>query len=261
MHGGMLVALTRAVPPSIVECELTHLVRAPIDVAVARAQHDEYERTLGALGCRVERVTAAPDMPDSVFIEDTAVVFDEVAIITRPGAISRRAETTAVASALAPYRPLRHIEPPGTIDGGDVLVIDKRVFVGLSTRTNHAGLRQLRDAVSGFGYVVTGVPVDGCLHLKSAVTAVSDDVLILDSRSVDPRQFDGLLWIEPADEERHAANVLRIGATIVCPDRAPITRRRLEEAGLSVTTTTAAASELRKAEGGLTCCSLIFRVP
>jgi len=260
MHAGLLIALTRAVPPSIVDCELTHLARAPIDVAVARGQHDQYERTLRALGCRVERVPEAPDMPDSVFIEDTAVVFDEVAIITRPGAISRRRETTAVAAALSRYRPLRHIEPPGTIDGGDVLVVDRRVFVGLSTRTNHEGLRQFRDALTRFGYVVTGMPVDGCLHLKSAVTAVSDDVLILDSRSVDPRQFDGLLWVEPADEERHAANVLRIGATIVCPDDAPITRRRLEDAGLPVTTTTAPASELRKAEGGLTCCSLIFRV-
>src|SRR6476661_8556883 len=141
MHAGMLVALTRAVPPSIVECELTHLARAPIDVRIARAQHDQYEQTLRALGCRVERVAAAPEMPDSVFIEDTAVVFDEVAVITRPGAVSRRAEPQAVAAALSRYRPLRYVEPPATIDGGDVLVVGRRVFVGLSTRTNQEGLR------------------------------------------------------------------------------------------------------------------------
>jgi dimethylargininase len=259
MHAGTLVALTRAVPPSIVDCELTHRARTPIDVRIARAQHSQYEQTLRALGCRVEHVPAAPDLPDSVFIEDTAVVFDEVAVITRPGAISRRAEPQAVATALSRYRPLRRIRPPATIDGGDVLVIGRRVFIGLSTRTNEEGVRQFTDALARFGYDVTGLPVDGCLHLKSAVTAAADDLLILDPMSIDPRRFDGLRWIETPPDERHAANVLRIGGTVVCPEDAPVTRRRLEDAGLSVRTT--AASELAKAEGGLTCCSVIFRIP
>jgi len=259
MHAGMLVAVTRAVPPSIVDCELTHLARAPIDVRLARMQHDQYEQTLRALGCRIEPVAPAPEMPDSVFIEDTAVVFDEVAVIARPGAVSRRPEPQAVAEVLSRYRPLRPIEPPGTIDGGDVLVVGRRVFVGLSTRTNHEGLRQFTDAIARFGYDVTGLPVDGCLHLKSAVTTVADDLLILDPASIDPRSFGGFRWIETAPDERHAANVLRIGATVICPEDAPATRRRLEDAG--VTVRTVAATELGKAEGGLTCCSLIFRVP
>ena len=259
MHAGMLVALTRAVPSSIVDCELTHLARAPIDVRIAKVQHDQYEQTLRALGCRVERVKEAPDMPDSVFIEDTAVVFDEVAVIARPGAMSRRAEPEAVAAALSRYRPLRRIAPPATIDGGDVLVVGRRVFVGLSTRTNEEGLRQLADTLGPFGYRTAGITVDGCLHLKSAVTALGDDLLVVNPAWVDPDLLDNLRWIETHPQEPHAANVLRVGTTVICPEDAPRTRRRLEDAGVSVRTTP--NSELAKAEGGLTCCSLLCRIP
>ena len=127
----MRVALTRAVPPTITACELTHLDREPIDVGLAVAQHAEYEATLRDLGARVERVDAAPDWPDSVFIEDTAVVVDEIAVLTRPGAPSRRSEVSAVAMALAQYRPIQTIVAPGTMDGGDVLQVGRRVFVGV----------------------------------------------------------------------------------------------------------------------------------
>jgi dimethylargininase len=132
----MLIALTRAVAPSISRCELTHMARAPIDLARAARQHDDYERALGAAGCTVIRARPEPDLPDSVFIEDTAVVFDELAVIARPGAESRRAETASAADALGPYRRLAVIDPPGTLDGGDVLVAGVRVFVGVGGRTN-----------------------------------------------------------------------------------------------------------------------------
>src|SRR5207302_7645003 len=137
----------------------------------ARAQHAAYERALAAMGCTVERLEAGDAMPDSVFIEDTAIVFDELAIVTRPGAESRRGETEAVAQALQPRRPLIRIEPPATIDGGDVLVAGRAVFVGRTSRTNAAAVEQLRRALEPFGYAVSEVPVDGCLHLKSAATA------------------------------------------------------------------------------------------
>src|SRR5450759_3872284 len=130
------LALTRSVPASIGNCELTHLSREPIDYARAVAQHAQYEAALRRLGCRVQRLPDAPDLPDSVFVEDTAVVFDDMAVIARPGAASRRAEVEALIAALGPHRRLACIEAPGTLDGGDVLVTPDRVFVGMSGRTN-----------------------------------------------------------------------------------------------------------------------------
>ena len=136
------LALTRDVSSSIVRCELTHRSREPIDVRVARAQHEAYEETLASLGCDVRRVPASEKLPDSVFIDDMAVVLDEIAIVTRPGAATRRAETPAVAEVLAAHRPLAHIQFPATMDGGDVLVVGRSVFVGCSSRTNAAALEQ-----------------------------------------------------------------------------------------------------------------------
>ncbi|MHB8839708.1 MAG: arginine deiminase family protein, partial [Gemmatimonadaceae bacterium] len=160
--------------PTIASCELTHLERAPIRVDVARAQHRGYERLLESLGCALPRVGPSPTHPDAVFIEDTAVVFDEVAVIARPGAKSRRDEVTAVAAALAPLRTLVRLKAPATLDGGDVLVVGRSVFVGRSRRTNDDGISQLAAALAGYGYTVQGVSVAGCLHLKSAVTAMDD---------------------------------------------------------------------------------------
>src|SRR5436190_2572431 len=167
----MLLAITRAVPPSIQRCELTHLQREPIDYARAVAEHEEYEEALRSLGCRVERLPDAPERPDSVFVEDAAVVFDRIAVIARPGAASRRPEVDAVAAALAPHRPLAFIVAPGSLDGGDVLVTPGKVFVGISGRTNEDGVRQLAAILGPRGFEVVGVPVTGCLHLKSAATA------------------------------------------------------------------------------------------
>ena len=180
----MLVALTRPVPPSITECELTHLERAPIDWERARAQHTAYEEALKALGCRVERLAGQPAQPDSVFIEDTAVVVDEIAVIARPGAASRRGETPIVRDALRRYRRVAAVEAPGTLDGGDVLRVGRQVYVGLSSRTNAEGARQLAAALTPCGYSVETIVVKDCLHLKTAVSALGDDRVLLNADMV-----------------------------------------------------------------------------
>ncbi len=251
------MALTREISPALAACELTHLAREPIDVERARRQHEAYERALSAVGCAVQRLPAGADIPDSVFIEDAAVVLDEVAVITRPGAESRRAEIDAVADALAAHRPLVRIDGPGTVDGGDVLVADRTVFVGRSARTNEAGIQQLREALAPFGYEVRAVPVHGCLHLKTAVTQVSDGRLLVNRDWVPAAAFGGwdLIDVDPA--EPFAANGLRIGDAVIYPEAFPRTRGRLEAPGIRIVPVP--ADELAKAEGAVTCCSLVFR--
>ena len=252
-----MIAFTRPVPDSITECELTHLERQPIDVANARRQHAAYEQALRSLGCDVRQLPALGDHPDSVFIEDTAFVVDECAVVARPGAESRRGETPAVAEALRPLRRLYHIEGPGTLDGGDVLRVGKHVYVGASTRSNEDGSRQLADALSSHGYAVRRVPMRDCLHLKTAVSALPDDAVLLDGRCVDEASFDGARAHHIHPDEREGANVLVIGDVVIVPASAPRTRDSLDAAGYQ--TMTLDASELAKAEGGLTCCSLLLR--
>jgi dimethylargininase len=251
------LAITRAVPLSINRCELTHLDREPIDYARAVAQHAEYETALRDLGCRVERLPDAPDLPDSVFVEDAAVVLDDVAVMARPGAESRRPEVDAMAAALRPHRPLVFIEAPGTLDGGDVLVTARKVFVGISGRTNKDGVKQLAAALEPHGFEVISIPVSGCLHLKSAVTQAGEGILLVNPGWIETTHFAGFDLIEVDSDEPAAANVLRIGDAVICADEHPKTRRRLEERGL--VTHSVPAGELAKAEGGVTCCSVILR--
>jgi dimethylargininase len=251
------LALTREVSPRIVECELTHLARTPIDFERARAQHAAYERALEQLGCRVERVAAAPDHPDSVFIEDTAVVVDDVAVITHPGAESRRREVDAVERALERYRPVVRITAPGTLDGGDVVVAGRRVFVGLTSRTNADGVAQLRAALAPFGFRTDAVKVTGCLHLKTAATALDDDTILLNPQWVDPAVFEPLRTVRVDPAEPMAANVVRVGDALLYADSYPRTQALLGAAGFKPIVVD--ASELAKAEGAVTCCSLVLR--
>jgi len=254
----MLIAITREINPAIQHCELTHLPRVGIDLELARAQHQAYERCLVEAGCTVQRLESGPDLPDSVFVEDIAVVFDELAVIVRPGAESRRAETPALVEALGRYRPLRYIEPPATIDGGDVLAIGRQVFVGRSARTNADGVEQMRQLVGVCGYTVHGVPVQGCLHLKSAVTAVSDDTLLINREWVRAEAFSDFTLLDVHPAEPSGANALRIGHHVIYPAAFPKTREWLERRGFPVRTVD--VGELAKAEGGITCGSLIFTV-
>lgn len=249
------LALVRNVTDAITRCELTHLAREPIDLARARRQHAAYEALLETLGCVVEAIPAPEDQPDAVFIEDTALVFDELAVITRPGARSRRAEVEPVAQRLARERTLVRLEEPATLDGGDVVRTGKRVFVGETSRTSAAGIAALRAALAPHGYSVTGVPVTGCLHLKSAATEAAPGLILVNPAWVDPAAFTGLetLAVDPA--EPGAANVLRIGDALVQDAAYPHTRAALERRGLAVQPVD--LSELAKAEGAVTCCSLI----
>lgn len=255
----MPIALTRSVPPSIVNCELTHLKREPINVARAAEQHGLYEKGLIAVGCTIQRLPSLPDLPDSVFVEDTAVVLPELAIIARPGAASRRFEVTSVADALRPHLPLTFIEPPGTLDGGDVLPIGSTIYVGESTRTNAEGIRQLAELASAYGYVVRPVKLSGCLHLKSAVTRVAEHVILLNSAWVDSSSFRGLHQIEVHPGEPFAANALWIGETIIYSATYDETRQRLEQNGVNVHLVE--TDELQKAEGAVTCCSILIPTP
>jgi len=252
----MRIAITRQVSSSIADCLLTFQARDPIDVDLARKQHQQYEAALADLGCRVERLPPAPELPDSVFVEDAAVVLDEVAILMHPGAEARRPEVATVAEKLRDYRRLLQIEPPGTMDGGDVLRVGKTLFVGHSSRTNEAGIAHMRSLLQPFGYRVQAVDTTECLHLKSAAALVAQSTLLIDPKWIDPAVFDGLELIETDPDEHHAANALLIGETVVYPLAHARTRQRLEKAGITVRSVD--VSELAKAEGGVTCCSLIF---
>ena len=252
----MLIAVTRAVSPRLAECELTHLPRDPIDVARAIADHEQYEAALRSCGARVVRAPEEPTLPDAVFVEDAALVLDEVAIITRPGAPSRRPEIESMATVLSAYRSLQRIQPPGTLDGGDVLVVGRKIYVGRSSRTNHDGLTQLETLVSEWGYEVIPVPVNGCLHLKSAVTQVADNLLLINAGWVRPECFASIETMTVAPSEPAGANALRIGTSVIYPTHHPETAERLERAGVRVVPVH--CTELAKAEGGVTCCSVVF---
>jgi dimethylargininase len=254
----MVIALTRAVPPSIDRCELTHLERTPIDYTRAVEEHDCYEGALRALGCRVERLPDSPEMPDSVFVEDTAVVFDDLAVIARPGAVSRRGEVAATIASLGRYRRLEFIRSPGTLDGGDVLVTPRRVFVGDTPRTNLDGARQLAGFIAPLGFELVRVPVTKCLHLKSAVSSLPAGSLLINPDWVDASYFGALDLVDVDSREAGAANVLAVGDRVLCAAEFPRTRALLEARGFI--TASVPAGELAKAEGGITCGSLVFRM-
>lgn len=255
----MLTAITRAVSPGIVHCELTFLARQPIDLAKAEQQHRAYQDVLAKCGARVISLPAEPALPDSMFVEDPAIVFDELAIIFPLGTESRRPESASIAHALAEFRKLARVELPGQVEGGDLLRIGRKLFAGLSTRTNAEGIRQLAALLAPYNYEVLSVPVTGCLHLKSAVTYIGRNTLLANRAWFDPSPLAGFDWIGVAPDEPHAANALAIGDTVIFPASFPQTRARLEARGFPVTPLD--ISELQKAESGLTCSSLLFDAP
>jgi dimethylargininase len=252
----MLTAITRAVSSAIVNCELTFVKRQPIDLSKARDQHRAYEQLLEKLGARVHSLPAEPDLPDSMFVEDPAIVLDELAVILPLGTESRRPEAASLARALAPFRKLAYITAPGIIEGGDVLRIGRTLYVGLTKRTNPEGVRQLAAIVGAYNYKVIAVPVSGCLHLKSAVTYLGRNYLLANIAWFDSTLFDRYEWVDVAPEEPQAANALALGDTVIFPASFPQTRAQIEAAGFDVTALD--ISELQKAESGLTCSSLLF---
>jgi dimethylargininase len=253
-----MIAYTRNVPSAVVRCELTHLTRIAIDIETARHQHSLYEGALREAGVDVRRLPQRDDLPDSVFVEDTAVVLDEVAVITRPGACSRRDETETVRAALAEVREVVTIEEPATLDGGDVLVLGREVLVGLTPRSSISGMQQLRSLLARFGYEVRGIPVRGCLHLKTAITRAGEQTVVVNPSWIDPALVPG--WdVVPVDvREPFASNVLWLGETMIVADAFERTNAALARA-TGTRLLPVPASELAKAEGGVTCCSLVLR--
>src|SRR5205807_1204278 len=230
----MLTAITREVSASISDCELSFHARQPIDVAKAVAQHKAYQNCLAELGVRIVSLPAEPELPDAVFVEDAAVVVDEVAVISIMGAPSRRPEADSVAHALSPYRSITFLRESATLDGGDVLRVGRRVFAGLSQRTNREGMAQLRDVLQSFDYDVQAVEVRRCLHLKSACSYVGNDTVFINRAWVDAARFRGFQLLDVPVEERAAANALLINDVVIIPASFPMTRALLEKRGFRV---------------------------
>ncbi|MFZ4690674.1 MAG: hypothetical protein ACOYLS_15680 [Polymorphobacter sp.] len=246
-------AITR-LPGPLDRAELTHIDRVPVDMVRADAQHAAYRAALEAAGAQVSILPALPAYPDSCFVEDTAVILPEMVIRTRPGADSRRGEVAEIAAHLPVDRPHFIVTAPGTLDGGDVLVVGRDIYIGLTLRSNAAAVAQVADAVAALGYRVTGVPLARALHLKTAVSALADDLVVVNTGWIDPAVF-GRRHIASAPDEPFAANSLTVGTTVFHAAGAQ-TAARIAAAGFAVVVLD--ISEFAKAEAGLTCLSLII---
>jgi dimethylargininase len=249
-------ALVRRPSPRLAAGLLTHIERVPVDVDLARRQWDGYVAALRAEGWEVVEVPPSPDCPDSVFVEDTVVVYGDLAVITRPGAEERRPETAGTEQVLRGlgYR-IAHIEAPGTLEGGDVLKHDGTVWVGLGGRTDQAGIDQLAAHLEPLGARVVGIPLTRALHLKSAVTALPDGTVVGFEEVVD----DPTVWptFLPVPEEPGSHVVLLDDSTVLMSAGAPATRRLYEERGLRVVAVD--ITEYEKLEGCVTCLSVRLR--
>jgi dimethylargininase len=252
-------AFTRAISPRLPECQLTHLPRRPIDLPGAQAQHAGYEQALADAGLEIVRLPELPDDPDAVFVEDTALLLDGHAVITRPGAASRIGEVESTAAGLAGHFELHRIVD-GHVDGGDVMTIGRMLYAGLSTRTDAAGIRALEEIAGRIGYRVVVAELRGCLHLKGAVTFAGPDVagapvLLFNPQAIDPAQFANVEPLSVESGEPEAANCLRAGGRLILPAGNSRTADRLRERGFELVEVN--VSELQKAEAGVTCMSLI----
>jgi dimethylargininase len=250
-----VIAITRAVSRSLGDCELTWLTREPIDIDKAIAQHHAYQQCLADLGARVISLPALEEHPDAVFVEDPAIVLDEVAVIATMGAASRRGERASLAAALAEYRPLIQMRDPAKLEGGDVMRAGHVLYVGLSARTDAAGVEQLREELKPFGYRVKALELRDCLHLKSACCFIGDDTILINRDWVDATPLERYRLIDVARAEPSAANALRLGGAVIMAAAFPATADILREAGFQVRTVD--VSELMKAESGVTCSSLL----
>lgn len=252
----MLTAITRKVSSSLAHCELSLIQRQTIDMQKARAQHAAYEALLGKLGANIISLPEDPDLPDATFVEDPAIVVDELAVICPLGTESRRKEAPAIATALEKFRKLAYVKLPGTLEGGDVLRIGRQLFVGCTARSNPEGIRQLAEIVQRVGYDVTAIRVTGCLHLKSAVTSLGRNTLLANRAWFDWKRLRAFGWVDVDSTEAHAANALAVGESVILPASFPKTHTILEARGFQVIPLD--ISELQKAEAGLTCSSLLF---
>lgn len=248
-------AITRQPGPNVIHGLTTANLGRP-DFTLMQSQHQAYVGTLKELGLSVIILPAEPDFPDACFVEDPAIVLPEVAVISRPGAPSRRGERASLEAVLAHLRPLARIEAPGTLEGGDVLVIGRAVFIGLSERTNRPGAEQLARILSRYGYHSTFIPLADGLHLKSSVNYVGKNSVLVtpDFAAHDAFSDYEKLVVAPADA--YAANTLLLNEHLITPAGFPAVKAMLDSLGLPIIELD--MSEARKLDGGLTCLSLRF---
>jgi dimethylargininase len=246
-------AILRRPGPDFAAGITTATLGAP-DPSRMLAQHGAYADALRAAGLEVEVLGALPGFPDAYFVEDVAVVVPELAVVARPGATSRRGEADEIVPVLARHRPLARLEHPATLDGGDVLIVGRTVYIGVSARTNHEGAEQLAHLLAPHGYRSQMIPVASGLHLKSSVSWVGGETLLLSARFADRPEFRASRRIVVDGADEAACNALLINGTLFTPAGFPNVRRRLEAAGLAVIELD--VSEARKMDGGLTCMSL-----
>jgi len=252
----MLRAFTHKISPRIAECEVTFIDRSPIDLRLAVRQHDDYCDALKKLGVTVKKLSENDSYPDSCFVEDTAIVVDELAIICSMGVSSRRGETRLIERELSKYREIAHISLPATIEGGDVLRLGKKIFVGQSSRTNLKGVEELARILESYGYSVLQVRTKGSLHLKSACTAIDEETLFVNPDWVELDAFRGFNLLYTPPEEPWSANLLQVGTTVCVQAGFPRAVELIERVAERIEVID--ISELRKAEAGLTCSSIIF---
>jgi len=227
-----------------------------IDVALAKEQHAKYCSELERIGLQLIRIEADNNLPDCCFVEDAAIVVDNIAIITHPGAESRRKETEAVEKVISKFKTIHRVVSPATIDGGDVLKIGMKIFIGLSERTTQYAIDQVAEIIRPRGYEVIAVPIHHTLHLKSVVTALSDSQIIISAGHLDETTFEGFRKIVVPHEESYAANCLSVNNTIFIPAGYPITKSLIE--GMGFSTIELENSEFKKGDGALTCMSILF---
>ena len=252
----MLSVITHLPSPSLEQCELTFLDTKPIDINKAQKEHQDYQKMIESCGAKVITLDENLALPDSVFVEDPIIVFDEIAVLTSMGVESRRKESATMETVFKKYRKIKKIELPAQIEGGDVLKIGKRIFVGKSARTNAQGIRALREIMTPYGYEVIAVKVSGCLHLKTGCTALDEKTLLINPAWVDSKVFSGFTQIIVPKEEPFGANILKINETICMNSAFVKTIELVKSLGYSVKSTD--ITEFVKAEAGLTCMSVPF---
>ena len=252
----MLLAMTHLPSPKLQECELTFVQSEPISLEKATLQHTAYGEMLERCGAKVMVLDENLACPDSVFVEDPIIVFDEVAVLTSMGVESRRAESASMERVFSKYRNVERIVLPAQIEGGDVLKVGKKIFVGESPRTNRDGITALEAIIKPFGYEVISVSVTGCLHLKTGVTALDDQTVLINSNWLDADAFHGFTKVEVPEDEPFGANVLKIGEILCMNEAFPESISLVKSLGCKVETVN--ISEFVKAEAGLTCMSVLF---
>ena len=252
-----MLALTHVPSPRMADCQLTHLARVAVDYGRAVRQHEDYGRLLRQCGAEVRVLDVNRELPDCAFVEDTAVVLDEAAVLCAPGTEARRPEPAGIETELRTYREVvRRVEAPATLEGGDVLRVGRTLLIGLSSRTNREGVSALEAVARRYGYRVCPVPVRGCLHLKTGCTALPDGVLLVNPAWIDPRDLHGFPWVRVPEEEPWGANVALIGARVCVAAGHERTAALIRGRGFEVHAVD--LSEFAKAEGGVTCLSLLI---